>query len=167
MTVLIFDHTGNYDTFTVSSVDDVTASIFVDEPGGPVTATYRGGPPRHTGIATVTEAVIRTYFRKAETNQLVYSDGSSGPEVPVSRQRVVDLSFEYWGDPRSAAANVETYLGPDRAVADLRSAGRRSSDRQIPRIRSTRTARSPTTAAGTFRACQCFRVARTPPRSSN
>jgi hypothetical protein len=71
MTVLIFDHTGNYDTFTVSSVDEVTASILVDEPGGPVTATYRGGRPGTPGIATVTEAVIRTYFRKAETNQLV------------------------------------------------------------------------------------------------
>jgi prepilin-type N-terminal cleavage/methylation domain-containing protein len=114
MTVLIFDHTGNYDTFTVSSVDDVTASIFVDEPGGPVTATYRGGPPGTPGIATVTEAVIRTYFRKAETNQLVYSDGSSGPEVPVV-DNVVDLSFEYWGDPnppRRTSKPISDPIGP-------------------------------------------------------
>jgi len=98
MTILIFDDTGNYDTFTISSVNDATASITVNRPGDAATTTYRGGPPGTPGIAKVTQAVIRTYFRKVETNQLVAYDGSTGPEVPVV-DNVVDLSFEFWGDP--------------------------------------------------------------------
>jgi type II secretory pathway pseudopilin PulG len=114
MTVLIFDHAGNYDTFTVSSVNDATASITVNKPGDAVPTTYRGGPSGTPGIATVTEAVTRTYFRKAETNQLVYSDGSTGPEVPVV-DNVVELSVEYWGDPnppRRTLKPISDAIGP-------------------------------------------------------
>src|SRR6185295_4682638 len=98
MSVLMFDHTGNYDTFTISSVSDAAANITVNRPGDAVTTTYRGGPPGTPGIAKVTQAVIRTYFRKADTNQLAYYDGSTRPDVPVV-DNVVDLWFEYWGDP--------------------------------------------------------------------
>jgi prepilin-type N-terminal cleavage/methylation domain-containing protein len=114
MRVLIFDHTGHYDTFTISTVDDATSSITVDKPGDALSATYHGGPPGTPRIATVTEAVIRTYFRKAETNQLVYSDGSTGAEIPVV-DSVVDVSFEYWGDPnppRRTSRPISDAIGP-------------------------------------------------------
>ena len=114
MTVLIFDQTGNYDTFTIASVNDATANITVNRPGDAVTTTYRGGPPGTVGIAKVTQAVIRTYFRKPDTNQLVYYDGSTGPEVPVA-DNIVDLSFELWGDPNPpmrTAKPISDSIGP-------------------------------------------------------
>src|SRR5262245_37568450 len=77
MTVLIFDSTGNYDTFTITGLSDLTATITVNKPADAATTTYRGGPVGTPGIAKVTQAVLRTYFRKAATNQLVYYDGSN------------------------------------------------------------------------------------------
>jgi len=98
MTVLIFDSTGNYDTFTITGLSDATASITVNRPADAAATRYRGGPVGTPGIAKVTQGVLRAYFRKADTNQLVHYDGSNGPEVPVV-DNVVDLSFQFWGDP--------------------------------------------------------------------
>ena|SRR6267378_4434048 len=98
MTVLIFDNAGNYDTFTITSLNDATANITVNRPVDAVMTKYAGGVPATPGIAKVVQAVFRTYYLRKDRYQLVYYDGSTGPDVPVV-DNVVDLSFEYWGDP--------------------------------------------------------------------
>lgn len=114
MTVLIFDGAGNYDTFTITGLNDAAAKIIVNRPADAATTRYRGGPAGTPGIAKVTQAVLRTYFRKADTNQLMSYDGSNNPEVPVV-DNVVDLFFEYWGDPnppRRTSKAISDPVGP-------------------------------------------------------
>jgi len=91
MTILIFDGTGNYDTFTITSVNDATANIVVNRPPDAFQTTFPAG-------SKVVQALSRTYYLKRDTYQLMYYDGSTRPDVPVV-DNVVDLSFEYWGDP--------------------------------------------------------------------
>jgi hypothetical protein len=94
MTVIIFDDTGNYDTFTITDVNDTAANITVNRPASSndtVRAVYPIG-------SKVLQAVVRTYHLKPDTNQLMQSDGSIASDLPVV-DNVVDLSFEYWGDP--------------------------------------------------------------------
>jgi Tfp pilus assembly protein PilW len=88
MTVLIFDDTGHFDTFTLTQVQDDAAHV--QHRGQGLTYGYGAG-------STITQAVSKTYYRNAATNQLMVYDGYK-TETPIV-DNVVDLRFEYFGDP--------------------------------------------------------------------
>ena len=88
MTVLIFDNTGHFDTFTLTQVQNDAAHV--QHRGQGLTYGYVAG-------ATITQAVSNTYYRNAATNQLMVYDGYQ-TELPIV-DNVVDLRFEYFGDP--------------------------------------------------------------------
>lgn len=88
MTVIIFDNTGHWDTFTLTQVQDAAGHL--QHHGQQLNYTYAAG-------STVTVAVSYTYFRDASTNQLMRYDGYK-TTVPIV-DNVVDLKFEYFGDP--------------------------------------------------------------------
>jgi hypothetical protein len=88
MTVLIFDNTGHFDTFTLTQVQNDAAHV--QHRGQGLTYGYVAG-------ATITQAVSNTYYRNAATNQLMMYDGYQTELAIVDN--VVDLRFEYFGDP--------------------------------------------------------------------
>jgi hypothetical protein len=88
MTVLIFDDTGHFDTFTLTQVQNDAAHV--QHRGQGLTYGYEAG-------STITQAVSRTYYRNAATNQLIVYDGAA-TEIPIV-DNVVDLRFDYFGDP--------------------------------------------------------------------
>jgi hypothetical protein len=90
MTVIIFDTTGHFDTFTITQVQDSAGHL--QHRGQQLNHTYQAG-------ATITQVVSHTYYRNAATNQLIRYDGAN-TETPVA-DNVVDLRFEYFGDPLS------------------------------------------------------------------
>jgi type II secretory pathway pseudopilin PulG len=108
MTVLLFDNTGNYDTFTINSLNNSTANITVNRSSSSTDAFDTVYPVG----SKVVQAVVRTYYLKRDTYQLVYYDGSTGLDVPVV-DNMVDLLFEYWGDPNP----------PKRTTNAMHSAG--------------------------------------------
>ena len=88
MTVIIFDNTGHWDTFTLTQVQDGAGHL--QHHGQMLNYTYEAG-------STITVAVSYTYFRDANTNQLMRYDGYK-TTIPIV-DNVVDLKFEYFGDP--------------------------------------------------------------------
>jgi len=88
MTVIIFDNTGHWDTFTLTQVQDAAGHL--QHHGQQLNYTYAAG-------STITVAVSYTYFRDASTNQLMRYDGYQTTTPIVDN--VVDLKFEYFGDP--------------------------------------------------------------------
>jgi hypothetical protein len=88
MTVIIFDNTGHWDTFTLTQVQDAAGHL--QHHGQQLNYTYEAG-------STITVAVSYTYFRDANTNQLMRYDGYQTTTPIVDN--VVDLKFEYFGDP--------------------------------------------------------------------
>jgi len=90
MTVIIFDNTGHFDTFTITEVQDSAGHL--QHRGQQLNYTYDAG-------STITQVVSNTYYRNATTNQLVRYDGANN-EVPIV-DNVVGLQFEYFGDPAS------------------------------------------------------------------
>jgi len=88
MTVIIFDNTGHWDTFTLTQVQDAAGHL--QHHGQMLNYTYEAG-------STITVAVSYTYFRDANTNQLMRYDGYK-TTIPIV-DNVVDLKFEYFGDP--------------------------------------------------------------------
>jgi hypothetical protein len=90
MTVIIFDNTGHFDTFTITQVQDSAGHL--QHRGQELNHTYQAG-------ATITQVVSHTYYRNATTNQLMVYDGAN-TETPIV-DNVVDLRFEYFGDPAS------------------------------------------------------------------
>ena len=88
MTVIIFDTTGHFDTFTITQVQDAAGHL-----------QHRGQDLNHeyaTG-AQVTQIVSNTFYLNRNTNQLMRYDGAS-QEIPIV-DNVVDLDFQYFGDP--------------------------------------------------------------------
>ena len=77
MTVLIFDDTGHFDTFTLTQVQNDAAHV--QHRGQGLTYSYNAG-------STITQAVSNTYYRNAATNQLMVYDGSQDRD-PDRRQR--------------------------------------------------------------------------------
>ena len=90
MVVLIFDNSGHFDTFTITQVQDSAGHL--QHRGQDFSYPYQAG-------ATITQIVSNTYYRNAETNQLMRYDGGTS-EVPIVDD-LVDLRFEYFGDPLS------------------------------------------------------------------
>lgn len=96
MSVLVFDDTGNYDMFTITSVADATAQAVVKRPPDSANTNYPIG-------SKVIEAASHTYYLKTDTAnkvyQLMHYDGTSNTDVPVV-DHVVGLKFEYFGEPQ-------------------------------------------------------------------
>ncbi len=92
MQLLIFDETGTYDVFTISSVQD--EALQIRHQGTTLSKAYDAG-------SYVTQIKTATYYLKtnttAETYQLMYYDGDL-VDQPIA-ENVVGLAFEYFGDP--------------------------------------------------------------------
>jgi prepilin-type N-terminal cleavage/methylation domain-containing protein len=92
MTLLIFDETGTYDTFRVSSVAD--EALQIRHQGTTLSKGYDAG-------SYVTQIKTATYYLKtnttAETYQLMLYDGDL-VDQPIA-DNIVGLAFEYFGEP--------------------------------------------------------------------
>jgi hypothetical protein len=88
MEVIIFDTSGNFDTFTLTQVQD--DAVHLQHRGQDLNYKYDAG-------ATVTQIVSYTYYLDRNTNQLMRYDGHATEEALVDN--VVDLRFDYFGDP--------------------------------------------------------------------
>ncbi|MEO6212117.1 MAG: prepilin-type N-terminal cleavage/methylation domain-containing protein [Vicinamibacterales bacterium] len=88
MSVIIFDNTGHFDTFTITNTQSDAAHL-----------QHRGQNLSHTYVvgASVTQIVSHTYYLDTVTNQLMRYDGDSTDIALVDN--VVDLEFQYFGDP--------------------------------------------------------------------
>jgi hypothetical protein len=88
MQVIIFDTSGNFDTFVITEVQDEAGHL-----------QHRQQPlnfPYATG-AQVTQIVSNTYYLNRTTNQLMRYNGAD-EDLPIV-DNVVDLRFDYFGDP--------------------------------------------------------------------
>jgi hypothetical protein len=88
MSLIIFDETGNFDTFTVTQVQSSAGHL--QHRGQDMSIAYAPG-------AQVTQIVSNTWYLDRTTNQLRVYDGLD-TDVPVV-DNVVDLRFDYFGDP--------------------------------------------------------------------
>lgn len=100
--VIIFDDSGNYDTFTITQVQD--DAVHVQHRGSDLNYKYASG-------ASITQMVSYTYYLDRTTNQLKRYNGHSKEEAIVDN--VVDLRFTYFGDP-----NPPTQPKPKLGVAN-------------------------------------------------
>jgi hypothetical protein len=89
MGVLIFDESGNFDTFVITRVQDEAGHM--QHRGQQTSVEYQVG-------AQVAEAISYTYYLDRTTNQLRRYDGVAN-DVPIV-DNVVDLRFDYFGDPQ-------------------------------------------------------------------
>lgn len=88
-TVIIFDTTGNFDTFTITNVQDSAGHLqHRDQNLG---YDYAIG-------ASVTQVRSHTYYLDTTTNQLMQYDGGTSAPQPIA-DNVVGLRFDYYGDP--------------------------------------------------------------------
>ena len=88
MDVIIFDTSGNFDIFTITQVQDDAAHL--QHRGQELSKAYDIG-------ASVTQIVSNTYYLNSQTHQLMRYNGYT-EETPIV-DNVVDLKFEYFGDP--------------------------------------------------------------------
>ena len=100
MTILVYEQTGNFDTFTVAAVEGASSQIAIaPRPQDALTTTYKAG-------ANVVEAQLHTYYVKidpvTQIAQLMHYDGSANAGVPVV-DHLVGLRFDYYGEPRPPA----------------------------------------------------------------
>jgi hypothetical protein len=88
MDVIIFDTSGNFDMFNITRVQDAAGHL--QHRGQQLSKAYNIG-------ASITQIVSNTFYLDRATNQLMRYNGGNN-DVPVV-DNVVDLSFEYYGDP--------------------------------------------------------------------
>ena len=88
-TVLVYDGSGRYSLYTITSVVDAAATLTVNRPADADSTTFAAG-------SKIVEASSRTYFLKSATSQLMLSDGA-GNDVPVV-DNLVGLQFDYYGE---------------------------------------------------------------------
>jgi hypothetical protein len=89
MSVLIFDPlTGAFDTFEITRVQ--TSALHLQHKGQNLSEAYPSG-------ANIAQAQYHTYWHDTTQNQLRHYDGLD-TDIPIV-DNVVDLKFEYWGDP--------------------------------------------------------------------
>ena len=93
MDVIIFDTSGNFDLFTITEVQDAAAHL--QHRGQTLSKSYDIG-------ASVTQIVSNTYYLDTNTNQLMRYNGNMDDVALVDN--VVDLKFEYFGDPNPPIA---------------------------------------------------------------
>jgi hypothetical protein len=121
MNVLIFDDTGSFDMFGVTSVTGT--SLHLEH-------NFADGPKWYAAGSTIVEATMRTLYLKADastdTFQLVKYDGARGADVPVI-DHLVELVFDYFGEPQPPLVQRPleeplapwTTYGPRPPVADV------------------------------------------------
>ena len=120
MDVIIFDTSGNWDSFTITHVQDDAGHL--QHRGSNLNYPYQAG-------ASVTQVVTYTYYLDQATNQLKRYDGQASEVALVDN--VVDLRFQYFGDPNPPRAPkpplgvanclydaAGTYIGPPVLPAD-------------------------------------------------
>jgi hypothetical protein len=88
MDVIIFDTSGNFDLFTITRTQDDAAHL--QHRGQDMSKPYDVG-------ASVTQIVSNTFYLDTTTNKLMRYNGGDN-DVPLV-DNVVDLKFEYFGDP--------------------------------------------------------------------
>jgi hypothetical protein len=89
MEVLIFDSSGNFDTFSITEVQNDAGHL-----------QHRGQDLNHeyqASTSTITQVESNTYYLDRQNNQLRKYDGDA-TDLPLV-DNVVDLRFEYFGDP--------------------------------------------------------------------
>jgi len=86
--VLIFDTTGNFDTFTITQVQADAGHL--QHRGQALSTGYQPG-------AIITQVKSHTYYLDSTNHQLRDYDGDDG-DFPIV-DNVVGLKFEYFGDP--------------------------------------------------------------------
>jgi prepilin-type N-terminal cleavage/methylation domain-containing protein len=105
MTVMMYDASGNYDTFTITNVQESALHLQHNSDN----LTYTGYEENTTKIVQVASFV---YYLNTTTNQLMFYNGGTGADVPVV-DNVVGLTFEYYGDPQPPA-----WVSATKAVSD-------------------------------------------------
>lgn len=88
-TVVIFDTTGTFDTFTITQVQNSAGNLQHREQS--LSSAYAAG-------ASVTQVESHTYYLDATAKQLMQYNGGTDAPVPVA-DNVVGLQFDYYGDP--------------------------------------------------------------------
>jgi hypothetical protein len=91
--VIVFDTSGNFDTFTLTQVQSDAAHI--QHRGTDANARYAAG-------SSVTQVESNTFYLDRATNRLMKFDGIN-PAVPIA-DNVVALRFDYFGDPNPPLA---------------------------------------------------------------
>lgn len=94
MDVIIFDTSGNWDAFTITNVQ-AEAGHLQRRGQGPLSYPYQAG-------ASVAQIVSYTYYLDRATNQLKRYNGEASDVALVDN--VVDLRFQYFGDPNPPRA---------------------------------------------------------------
>ena len=169
MQVIIFDTSGNYDTFVITQVQD--AAGHMQHRQQPLNHPYEAG-------AQITQIVSNTYYLDRTTSKLMRYNGAD--EVIALADDVVDLRFEYFGDPAPpllpkplpGAANclydaAGNYIGPsaliptDGSLVELDAAilsdgpycgsGPNEFDADLLRVRKVRVSLRMQTASPAFR----------------
>ena len=127
--MLVYDHTGSYNLFTITAVTDST-TLTVKKPADATRTTFAAG-------SKIVEASSHTYYLKtdvpANTYQLMHYDGTGNRDAPV----VDNVGAHIRLLRRGAAA--------DRAQIAVGCAG--------DHLRSGSRARSPVAAVGAFENC--------------
>ena len=88
MQVIIFDTSGNFDTFVITNVQDSAGHLQHRQQD--LNYPYTPG-------AQVTQIVSNTYYLNRTTNQFMRYNGAD-EDLPIA-DNVVDLRFDYSGDP--------------------------------------------------------------------
>ncbi len=108
MVALMYDDSGYYDIFTITNVQE--NALHIQHNNDKLTYTdYQADKTK------IVQAAYFEYWLKADTNQLMYYDGTGNPDVPVV-DNVVGLNFEYYGDPqppmRIESKALDAEVGP-------------------------------------------------------
>jgi len=106
---VIFDETGAWDDMVITEVQ--TGSVHLQHnksiEGNTFSKRYQSG-------AQIAQLMMRTYYLDSDTHQLKSYDGYLRDEAVIDN--VVDLKFEYFGDPRppyvTDTSTLETTYGP-------------------------------------------------------
>ena len=106
MDVIIFDTSGNFDFFTITQVQDAAAHM--QHRGQDMSVPYNSG-------ASITQIVSNTYYLNRDTHKLMRYN-LNDQETPLVDD-VVDLKFEYFGDPNPPMA-PKPALGVANCVID-------------------------------------------------
>lgn len=105
MTVMMYDDSGNYDTFTITNIQ-VGGQLHLQHANQKL--TYTGYQPNTTKIV---QAANYEYHVNTTTNQLMFYDGSGAADIPVA-DNVVSMTFRYFGDPQPPQLNGKALSAP-------------------------------------------------------
>jgi hypothetical protein len=114
MTMLMYDDSGNYDTFTVTQVQE-SGQIKLQHNNDKIQyPDYKSTEEDPNSPTKIVQANYFEYYLNTTTNQLMFYDGSGNPDVPIA-DNVVGLKFEYFGDPQPPS-----WLTPTKTASDTK-----------------------------------------------